>query len=338
VTEFLSAENVMPPEMHCRLQAVYGENTVNRTTVNRWAIKFRQCEPGRASIVDQPRSGRPVSMTDDKHQKQVDELIKHDRRITQKQIAGRLGMSKERVGCIIGLLGYTKVCSRWVPRMLTLEEKQKRVEICEELLKRYREEGDQFLLNIVTGDESGIHCFDPEEKRLSMQYRHTSSPHLKKFKIVPSAGKILFQDSQRVYMTEFLEAGNTVNSAWYVETIQNLRQRVCQVRRLTLQILLLHDNARPHTARATIDALETLKFEVLSHPPYSPELAPCDFHFFPHLKRDLKGTHFTSDDEVKQAVTSWIKQRTPEFFIDGMRKLVLRWEKCTEQEGDYVEK
>jgi hypothetical protein len=56
-----------------------------------------------------------------------------------------------------------------------------------------------------------------------------------------------------------------------------------------------------------IDALETLKFEVLSHPPYSPDLAPSDFHFFPHLRSDLKGTHFTSDDEVKQAVTSWIK-------------------------------
>jgi len=45
--------------------------------------------------------------------------------------------------------------------------------------------------------------------------------------------------------------------------------------------------------------------------------------FISFLKRDLKGTHFTSDDEVKEAVTSWIKQRTPEFFIDGMRKLVL---------------
>jgi transposase len=72
--------------------------------------------------------------------------------------------------------------------------------------------------------------------------------------------------------------------------------------------LLVRDNARPHTARATIEALETLKFEVLSHPPYSPDLAPSDFIFFPHLKGDLKGTHFTSDDEVKQAVASWIKE------------------------------
>ena len=103
-------------------------------------------------------------------------------------------------------------------------------------------------------------------------------------------------------------------------------------------ILLLHDSARLHSAHATIDALETLKFEVLAHLPYSPDLAPSDFHFFPHLKRDLKWTHFTSDDEVKQAVTSWIKQRTPEFFIGGMRQLVLRWEKCIEGQGDYVEK
>jgi hypothetical protein len=75
--------------------------------------------------------------------------------------------------------------------MLTSEKKQKRVEICEEFLKRYREEGDQFLLNIFTGDESWIHHFDPEEKRTSMQYKHTSSPRPKKLKTMPSAGKIL---------------------------------------------------------------------------------------------------------------------------------------------------
>ena len=68
------------------------------------------------------------------------------------------------------------------------------------------EEGDQFLFNIVTGAESWIHHFDPEEKRLSLQLRHTSSPHPKKIKTTPSAGKILltaFWDSQRVYMTIF---------------------------------------------------------------------------------------------------------------------------------------
>ena len=53
----------MPAEIHRRLQAVYGENTVDRTTVNRWDVKVRECEPGPANIVDQTRSGRPVSVT-----------------------------------------------------------------------------------------------------------------------------------------------------------------------------------------------------------------------------------------------------------------------------------
>jgi len=72
VTEFLSAENVTPANIYRRLQAMYCENTLNRTTVNRWAIKFRECEPRRANIVDQPRSGRPVSVRDDKHKKHGD--------------------------------------------------------------------------------------------------------------------------------------------------------------------------------------------------------------------------------------------------------------------------
>jgi transposase len=70
---------------------------------------------------------------------------------------------------------------------------------------------------------------------------------------------------------------------------------------------LLHDDARPHTGRANIEAQETLKIEILADPAYSPDLAPSDFHLFRHLKRKLKGTHFTSDDEVNKAVTSWMK-------------------------------
>ena len=123
----------------------------------------------------------------------------------------------------------------------------------------------------------------------------------------------LFWYSKRVYMTEVLEAGNTVNSARYIEIINSLRRMVCRVMRSTSRILLLHENARPHTAPATIGSLETLKSQVLSHPPYSPDLAPSNFHLFPHLKRDLKGTHFTfrlwseaSCDVVDQTKNSWI--------------------------------
>jgi Mn-dependent DtxR family transcriptional regulator len=97
VIEFLTAEKVTPTEIHCRLKAVYGDDAVDRYTVNRWVIKFCGCEPGKAIIVDETRSGRPITATDDNHRKLVDDLIQNDRRITQKRIANHIGISKERV-------------------------------------------------------------------------------------------------------------------------------------------------------------------------------------------------------------------------------------------------
>ncbi|KMQ82562.1 histone-lysine n-methyltransferase setmar-like protein [Lasius niger] len=189
VIEFLTAEKVTPTEIHRRLKGVYGDDAVDRSTVNRWAIKFRGCEPGKAIIVDETRSGRPITATDDKHRQLVDDLIQNDRRITQQRIANHVGISKERVGVIIQQLGYRKICARWVPRRLTDEDKQRRMECCQQLLQRYRDEGDDFLLNIVTGDESWVHHYEPEEKRQSAEYRHLSSPRTKKFKTQPSAKK-----------------------------------------------------------------------------------------------------------------------------------------------------
>lgn len=341
VIEFLTAEKVTPTEIHRRLKAVYGDDAVDRSTVNRWVIKFRGCEPGKAIIVDETRSGRPITATDDNHRKCVDDLIQNDRRITQKRIANHIGISKERVGFIIEQLGYRKICAGWVPHRLTDENKQRRLECCKQLLQRYRDEGDDFLLNIVMGDESWVHQYDPEEKRQSAEYRHPSSPQVEKFKTQPSAKKLLltvFWDAHRVYVTDFLERGATVNSSQYIQTLKHLQRRVCRVRGSLAPIILQHDNARPHTSRATEEAVRNLKFEPIPHPPYSPDLAPCDFYFFPQLKRDLKGNHYTSDDEMKAAVQSWIREKSEEFFSDGMKKLVTRWEKCVSFNGNYIEK
>jgi hypothetical protein len=98
--------------------------------------------------------------------------------------------------------------------------------------------------------------------------------------------------------------------------------------------VLLHDNARPHTA----ETLRKLKFDVMAHPPYSPELVPSDYHSFGPLKEALRGRRFTSDQEVKEAVHAWLAAQPKTFFSDGIRKLVQRWTKCGEKQGDYVEK
>jgi [histone H3]-lysine36 N-dimethyltransferase SETMAR len=73
-------------------------------------------------------------------------------------------------------------------------------------------------------------------------------------------------------------------------------------------------------------------------PPYSPDLAPSDYHLFGPLKRGLAGKHFDSDDEVKAAVRQWLRDQPDSFFRLGIENPVARWDKCLSTLGDYIEK
>jgi len=88
----------------------------------------------------------------------------------------------------------------------------------------------------------------------------------------------------------------------------------------------------------TVDTLRALKFEVLKHPPYSPDLAPSDLHLFGPMKEHMWGQKFANDSEVMEAVQSWLKATPKSFFLEDIRKLVDRWTKCVAKQGDYVEK
>ncbi|UYV61976.1 hypothetical protein LAZ67_1007240 [Cordylochernes scorpioides] len=78
---------------------------------------------------------------------------------------------------------------------------------------------------------------------------------------------------------------------------------------LTKGVRFHHDNARPHTARQTTALIEEFEWELVSHPPYSPDVAPSDFHFFPELKKNLGGTQFQDDDELEEAVLGFYVAR-----------------------------
>ena len=99
-------------------------------------------------------------------------------------------------------LMFSKVCASWVPKELTEERKCKRLDVCSRHLARYGEECDNFLQQIVTGDETWIHNYETESKRHSMQWKHPSCPVAKKFKMEPSAGKLMltvFWDSKGLF-------------------------------------------------------------------------------------------------------------------------------------------
>ena len=127
----------------------------------------------------------------------------------------------------------------------------------------------------------------------------------------------VFWDSQGSVLEHYQERGTTINSARYSEMLTDrLKPAIRSKRRglLSKGVVLLHDNARPHTAAHTVETLCKLKFEVMVQPPYSPDLAPSDYHLFGPLKEALRGRRFTSGQEVKEAVYAWLAaQPKPSF-------------------------
>ena len=95
----------------------------------------------------------------------------------------------------------------------------------------------------------------------------------------------------------------------------------------------MHDNALAHRALATQKKLAYLNFQCLDHPPYSPDLAPSDYHLFPGLKKQLKGRHFSSDTDIITATDG----QPSEFFLSGLQKSEQQAKKCIELCGEYAE-
>jgi histone-lysine N-methyltransferase SETMAR len=87
-----------------------------------------------------------------------------------------------------------------------------------------------------------------------------------------------------------------------------------------------------------LEKIDELGWEVLRHPPYSPDLAPSDFHLFGPLKDHMRGKHFTTDDDVIGAVSEWLRRQPRDFYAKGINDFVTRWKICIEKDGDYVEK
>jgi hypothetical protein len=122
------------------------------------------------------------------------------------------------------------------------------------LLQRYEDHGEEFLSRTVTGGETSVFHYIPESKAESMTRKHPHSPVKNKFKTVQSAGKVMatvFWDVHGVILVDFTPPGSTINVAASQETLKRLKEAIRRkgpgLLTKELGVLLLHDNARPHS-------------------------------------------------------------------------------------------
>jgi len=342
VIRFLCAKGSSAAQIHRELCLVYGPTVMSEGKVRQWCRDFKN---GRTNVHDGERSGRPIIQTDEIVQ-QVDQELRSDRRSTINALAVKFPLvGRTTIYTIVTeKLGYHKLCARWVPKMLTDQHKEQRMSSGRAFLDRYRQDGDDLFSHIVTGDETWISYTNAETKQQSMQWRHSSSPKSKKFKQSPYSSRkmmaTIFWDEKSVLLVDFMERGTTITADVYCEMLTKLRRAIQNRRRgkLSSGIVLLHDNARPHTAARTKEKIRDFGWELFDHPPYSPDLAPSDYFLFLHLKQWLGGQRFDEDEELKTAVDNWFNSQAANFYAEGLKKLVQRYEKCLEVNGDYVEK
>ena len=134
-----------------------------------------------------------------------------------EEIAPALDISHGSVSTIIyDRLGMHKLIARWVPNSLSDEQMATRASVCSSLLKHFRSK-DDFLLRLVTVDESWVHYYEPENKAQSRQWVGPGSPRPKKFKTQPSAGRVMatvFLDAKGIITLDFLLKRSTITGVY----------------------------------------------------------------------------------------------------------------------------
>ncbi|UYV60871.1 hypothetical protein LAZ67_1002648 [Cordylochernes scorpioides] len=301
------------------LTVAYGEATLDRNNVYRWYKMFSE---GREDVNDEERAGRPSTSTTDEKINEVEKMILANRRITVREVAEELNISIGSCHSIfINDLGMRRVAAKFVPKLLNCDQKQHRMNIANEMLDSVRDDPN-LLQRVITGVEAWVYGYDVETKAQSSQWKLPHEPRPKKARQVRSNVKVLltvFFDCRGVVHHEFLPQGRTVNKEYYLQVMRNLREEIRQKRPdlwKNKNWLLHHDNAPAHTSLLVRDFLAKNNTLMIPQPPYSPDLAPCEFFLFPKLKRPMKGRRYATLDEIKRASKEELKKI---FFYDFLK-------------------
>ena len=189
--------------------------TVCRALVYKWHRRFSE---GRTSIEDDSGRGRKRKING-KLISAVSDVMEKDRRQTVAEVATQVGVSVGTIHTVLTEhLDMRRVSARWIPRLLSADDKSRRIQLSRSFLGRYEREGEEFLNRIITTDETWLYHYDPETKQQSSAWKHTSSPPPLKAKVRQSSRKnmfIFFMDAAGMLLIHAVPDGQTVNAAYY---------------------------------------------------------------------------------------------------------------------------
>ena len=146
-------------------------------------------------------------------------------------------------------------------------------------------------------------------------------------------------DWKGVVFFELLPRDQTINSDVYSRQLNKFNAAVKEKRPELIYrkgVIFPHDSATPHTSLVTRQKLLRLGWEVMLHPPYSPDLAPSDYYLFRSLQNSLNGKIFNDDKSVKLHLVQFFADKDQKFYKRGIMNLPKRCQKVIEQNGEYI--
>ena len=268
--------------------------------------------------------------------------IEEDRRVTLRQLAARYDMSLGSMqNLVTEQLGMRKKSARWVPKLLSEEQKEERVR-CSQAFVKMAMDNSQSLNIIVTMDETAVSFHTPETKRQSKQWVKKGMPGPVKAKVHASRTKqmvLAFFDSRGMIYCHTVPRGKTVNGEYIIEVMKRFLKVFKRKRpEIAASPWLFHwDNAPVHTANNDTKFLAKNNIRTLQHPLYSPDLAPADYFLFRRLKSDLAGVSVTPET-FKTELERVLRSIGENEFAEAFQRWLHRHEKCIALQGGYVEK
>ncbi|UYV78830.1 hypothetical protein LAZ67_16002927 [Cordylochernes scorpioides] len=233
------------------IKEAFGDAALSRSRTFQWFSRFQK---GREKLNDDQHTGRPRSLRCEENKLKIKELIKSNRRISIKDLSLETGLSVGLCHQIVTKdLDMIRASSKFVPRILTEEQKEVRMDVCKNMVEMTRTY-PEWMQKIITRDETWVYQYDPETKRQPSQWIMRGEPKPKKARFTKSKVKTLlvtFFDINGLVHHEFIPFGRTINQEVYLVIMRRLREAVCLKRpeRWQNNDWILHvDNARPHTA------------------------------------------------------------------------------------------
>ncbi len=206
------------------------------------------------------------------------------------------------------------------------------------------------LEHVITTDESWFSVFEPDTKQDSCIWTNKGGERPRKALHSHSTKKtmvVLFFDTAGVVHLEFMPRGETVDTDTWIAILGRLKESIRRKRPIMWRggfngnkdrdFLLHMDNAPSHVSIRSLAFYGENGFELLSHPAYSPDLAPCDFWAFPFAKAQMRGTRYRTIQELQQAIRTVFRRIPAQTYQDAIYEMPIWWSKCVQARGEYFE-